>query len=82
MPIYEYACLDCGKLSEFIEGVSADYTKKICRFCGSAVLKRILPQGVTSRMNGIIVDRGGRTCCGREERCGTPPCDEPGSCCR
>jgi hypothetical protein len=55
---------------------------KVCGHCGAASLKRILSKGVTSRMEGIIGDRGGKTCCGREERSGAPPCSEPGSCCR
>ena len=42
----------------------------------------VLSKGVTSRMDGMIGARGGKTCCGREERCGEPPCHEPGSCCK
>lgn len=82
MPIYEYQCLHCGGLSEFIEGISGEATDRMCKHCGSVSLKRILSKGVTSRNDGMIGDRGGKTCCGRQERCGEPPCDEPGSCCR
>lgn len=82
MPIYEYECLKCGGVSEFIEGVSAAPSEKVCRHCGGEALRRILPQGVTSRMEGVIGRRAGATCCGRQERCGSPPCDDVGGCCR
>ena len=82
MPIYEYECVSCGGLSEFIEVVSGGATDRMCKHCGGVSLRRVLSKGVTARMDGIIGDRGGKTCCGREDRCGSPPCDEPGSCCR
>ena len=82
MPIYEYECLSCGGLSEFIEGVSCGATDRMCKHCGGVSLRRVLSKGVTARRDGIIGDRGGKTCCGREDRCGSPPCEEPGSCCR
>lgn len=81
MPIYEYACENCGALTEFIEGISGDAAEKTCGRCGSDRLKRALSRGVTPRMDGMIADRGGKTCCGRDDRCGKPPCSEPGSCC-
>ncbi|MFC1658800.1 FmdB family zinc ribbon protein [Candidatus Omnitrophota bacterium] len=33
MPIYEYQCKDCGKISEFLEGVGKDKIEKVCRHC-------------------------------------------------
>jgi len=82
MPIYEYECAACGGTSEFIEGLSGGRAGRMCRHCGSASLRRVLSKGVTSRMDGMIGARGGRTCCGKEERCGEPPCHEPGTCCK
>lgn len=82
MPIYEYECLNCGEQCEFIERVSGEVADKVCRHCGSPAVKRILSKGVTSRREGMIGSRGGKTCCGREERCGSPPCSEQGSCCK
>lgn len=82
MPIYEYECLSCGGRSEFIEGVYGERAVNVCSHCGDVALTRILSKGVTSRIDGMIGNRGGKTCCGREERCGSPPCNEPGSCCR
>ena len=80
MPIYEYECLSCGRLSEFIEGIYGGASDRMCKNCAS--LKRVLSKGVTSRLEGIIGDRGGKTCCGREERDGSPPCNAPGTCCK
>ena len=77
MPIYEYECAACGKTSEFIEGFSGGGADKVCSHCSGVSLQRVLSKGVTARMDGIIGDRGGKTCCGSEDRCG-----EPGSCCR
>ena len=82
MPIYEYECLSRGGLSEFIEGVSSGATDRMCKHCGCVSLRRVLSKGVTSRMDGMMGAQGGRTCCGREERCGSPPCSEPGTCCK
>jgi len=82
MPIYEYECAVCGNTSEFIEGLSGGGGGKVCSHCGGDSLRRVLSKGVSARMDGIIGDRGGKTCCGRDDRCGSPPCDEPGSCCR
>ena len=82
MPIYEYEGLGCGGLSEFIEGVSGKGADKVCSHCGGVSLQRVLSKGVTARRDGIIGDRGGKTCCGREDNSGSSPCDEPGSCCR
>ncbi len=77
MPIYEYECAACGKTSEFIEGLSSVGVDKICSHCGGVSLQRVLSKGVTARRDGMIGARGGKTCCGSENRCG-----EPGSCCR
>ena len=77
MPIYEYECATCGENSEFIVGLSGGDVGKVCSHCGGVSLHRVLSKGVTARGDGIIGDRGGKTCCGREDGCG-----EPGSCCR
>lgn len=82
MPIYEYECAVCGGSSEFIEGLSGEKTDRICGHCGGTSLRRVLSKGVTSRTDGIIGSRGGKTCCGREQRSGESPCQNPGSCCR
>lgn len=79
MPIYEYACRDCGEVSEFIlpagHGASPELA---CPECGSDKLqKRIsLPGGI----NIGSPRQPGSTCCGRDERCDAPPCSTGGQC--
>jgi putative FmdB family regulatory protein len=77
MPIYEYRCLDCGSLSEFLVGVGAGDRPLLCRQCGSHRLEKAL-----SVVNSIRAKESapGHTCCGKEERCSTPPCTTGARC--
>jgi len=77
MPIYEYRCKACGATSEHLVGMGKD-EEIACKDCGSTELERIL--SVASFMGGISDRTPGRTCCGREERCSTPPCSGGGTC--
>ena len=74
MPIYEYKCLDCGKISEIFLRSSESIE---CLTCGSKNLQRLLSASYGIRMSASMP---GRTCCGRTERCETPPCSTEGSC--
>jgi putative FmdB family regulatory protein len=77
MPIYEYRCETCGTLSEYLVGMGKD-DPVICRQCGSHEMNRILSVSSFSlQPDGRV---SGRTCCGREERCDTPPCSNGGTC--
>jgi len=79
MPIYEYQCKDCGNVSEFLTGPGKNEDDAIfCRNCGSLNLERILSP--SSFLNSATARVQGRTCCGREERCGKPPCSADGGC--
>jgi len=43
MPIYEYKCGKCGKISEFLENFSSGPEKeKSCVYCGSKKLEKQL----------------------------------------
>ncbi|MCD6451099.1 MAG: zinc ribbon domain-containing protein [Acidobacteria bacterium] len=77
MPIYEYRCRNCGKINEFLIGVSEEKQDLRCRFCGGEALERVLSAPTIGR--GGERRMPGRTCCGREERCETPPCSS-GTC--
>ena len=81
MPIYEYKCKDCGKISEFLVGVGQDKLEIKCSHCGGAKLDRIISGSFISTSGNIIGSQGGKTCCGRTERCDTPPCSD-GSICK
>ena len=80
MPIYEYRCARCGAVSEFIEGFSEAGESRPCTACGSGETMRMLSRNVQARGQGMIADRGGNTCCGREERCERPPCGDREGC--
>ena len=77
MPIYEYECRDCGKRSEFLVGVLEGEVKIQCGHCGSEHLDKVFSQVASSvRQSG---SQQGKTCCGRDERCSTPPCHTYGN---
>ena len=80
MPIYEYECKDCGKMSEFLVGVSQDKLEIKCRHCGSRKLGKIISGSFISTSGNMISSQGSKTCCGRIERCDTPPCSDNGVC--
>jgi putative FmdB family regulatory protein len=40
MPIFEYDCKKCGKVSEFLIGVSASEPEIVCSHCGSEELAK------------------------------------------
>jgi len=80
MPIYEYRCKDCGKISEFLVGVSKEDDEIKCQHCGGKNLDKILSKSFISTTGNLIGSQGGKTCCGREERCGIPPCSKNGRC--
>jgi len=72
MPIYEYRCNQCGKVSEILVVVGPDNNSLACQHCGSHDLRKIL--SVSSFTFSDSSRAPGTTCCGREERCDTPPC--------
>ncbi len=75
MPIYEFKCKNCGKVSEFIE-LNFDEINLKCKFCGSYQLIKLFSK--PSLLNNSR--ESGKTCCGRDERCDTPPCKDEGRC--
>lgn len=70
MPIYQYKCLECGDVSEFLILGSSDSKALACRSCGSQSLERLI--SAPSLLKNVT--NSGATCCGRTERCETPPC--------
>lgn len=80
MPIYEYECTICGEISEFLEGITREQSVRECGSCGSKDLMRIMSKSVQSKTGHIMGSQGGKTCCGREERCDTAPCDQGAAC--
>ena len=78
MPIYEYRCNRCGKVSEILVGVGSDGEILTCKHCGSGDLEKILSVSSFTVTDGSRAP--GTTCCGREERCDKPPCSTEGTC--
>jgi putative FmdB family regulatory protein len=80
MPTYEYACAACGHKFERFQNMSEGPLKE-CPQCGGSV-NRLITGGAAIILKGDAHRGGsacslgetGRTCCGRDERCGAPPC--------
>jgi putative FmdB family regulatory protein len=85
MPTYEYECEKCGLTFERMQPISAAPLKE-CPQCHGRV-HRVISGGAgfivkgagherSPRGTGCSLQRTGRTCCGRDERCGKPDCGE------
>jgi putative FmdB family regulatory protein len=78
MPIYEYRCENCGKITEVLQKRMDLEEQLKCFNCGSKQLKKMI--SVPAVMIKQKSSSNGRTCCGRIERCDTPPCSDNGTC--
>ncbi len=75
MPVYEYRCLECGETSEMLLRSGNESIE--CPSCGSKNLEKLFSASYNIRMSASMP---GRTCCGRAERCETPPCSLDNTC--
>jgi len=76
MPIFDYRCRECGRVWEALL-LSGEGKPGRCPDCGgSSVEKLISAPHIMKSKSGIK----GATCCGRAERCETPPCSAGESC--
>jgi putative FmdB family regulatory protein len=78
MPIYDFKCRDCGKVSEILVR-GADGRPAQCTGCGSENLERLISASYIIKTE---VPTSGATCCGRAERCEKPPCSTGDTCCK
>jgi len=79
MPIYEYLCLDCGKVSEVLMTGTDD--EPVCHDCRSTKLKKLISaqSSYSGASNRGFPGAGDTACCGSSpDRAG---CAGPGSCC-
>jgi len=76
MPIYIYKCKDCGTVFDFL--ILKKKEKPACTNCGSNHLEK-QPSAPSAVRMGTSHTKG-TTCCGRDERCDTPPCSSSGTC--
>lgn len=84
MPTYEYECESCGFAFERRQSMK-DNPLTECPECHGKV-RRLVGGGIGFILKGsghertgqnsqsCSLQQTGRTCCGREERCGKPPC--------
>lgn len=75
MPLYDYRCKDCGHLWEELVAAPGKISFK-CPNCGGNA-KRLL--GAHNVRLSALRDSD-TTCCGRTERCDSPPCSTGGTC--
>jgi len=76
VPIYDFRCRDCGKVSEvFVRQEPAEAAP--CPECGSANMEKLFSSSYAIRQGGTA---HGGTCCGRAERCDSPPCSRDDGC--
>jgi putative FmdB family regulatory protein len=79
MPLFDYLCLECGKVSEVL--VSSSVEDAQCASCGSGKVKKMLSS--VSSLSGA--KKSGLPGAGDTSCCGSPPghagCAGPGSCC-
>ena len=76
MPIYDYRCQGCGRVSEILVHAPNKGAPR-CPVCGSSELERIISASYVIRTGSNMP---GRTCCGSTERCEMPPCSMGGQC--
>ena len=77
MPVYAYRCQACDATFDLLVRGG---TVPACPQCGSTSLEKQVSAAFVS--SGQATRPVGQTCCGREERCSTPPCSEGGTCWR
>ncbi|MGB9791357.1 MAG: FmdB family zinc ribbon protein [Thermacetogeniaceae bacterium] len=85
MPTYEYECEKCGLRFERWQAVTEAPIGE-CPECGGKV-RRLISGGAgfffkdsghvrrRHREAGCSLEQSGKTCCGRNERCGKPSCE-------
>jgi putative FmdB family regulatory protein len=73
MPVYEYKCRDCGEIIEVFQKTFAA-REVSCERCHSTNTEKIFSPPAAVRVSTAETSTKGTTCCGRSERCDTPPC--------
>ncbi|MFH0789616.1 MAG: zinc ribbon domain-containing protein [Pseudomonadota bacterium] len=80
MPLYDFLCLQCGRVSEALLTGSSE--APTCSACGSGDLKRLLsaPSSLSGTTRHSLPGQGDTTCCGSSPG-QAAGCAGPGSCC-
>ncbi|MGQ9673737.1 MAG: FmdB family zinc ribbon protein [Candidatus Aminicenantales bacterium] len=78
MPIHEYKCQECGRVTEILVRSKNCVPDLKCDYCQSRNLQKIVSAPAAVLMHRPSLQ--GKTCCGQDERCSTPPCSSGGLC--
>lgn len=78
MPLYEYKCRDCGRVTEMLVRSPSAAEPPRCAHCCGRNLEKLISTPAAVTVGGHPA--GGKTCCGKTERCDTPPCSLTGGC--
>jgi len=76
VPIYDFKCRECGVVSEVFLRSECGRANS-CPSCGSPNLERLFSGSCMVKMG---TKSPGTTCCGRAERCDSPPCGTDHGC--
>jgi putative FmdB family regulatory protein len=79
MPIFEFACMDCGKVNEILITGSEEPVK--CQACGSRNVRKLLsvPSAFSGMSKSNLPGPKDTGCCGAHPN--HAECTGPGSCC-
>jgi putative FmdB family regulatory protein len=77
MPIYDFKCRECGRVAEFLLSSFSDDAGIACPSCGGQNMQRLISAPRLLKSDSAA---RGETCCGRGERCESPPCSADGQC--
>ena len=79
MPLFDYLCVDCGKVTEVLLTGPEDLPR--CGRCGSLEVKRLLSahSSLSGASKGRMPGAGDTGCCGSQPH--QADCNGPGSCC-
>ena len=79
MPIFEFACLDCGKVNEIL--ITGSEEQPHCKACGSQNIKKLLsvPSSFSGTSKTSFPGPKDTACCGAHPT--HADCIGPGSCC-
>jgi putative FmdB family regulatory protein len=77
MPTYDYACEACGRKFDRFQGIHEPPIER-CPACGGPV-RRLISSGGPLFVKGsgggsCSLEETGKTCCGRDARCGESSC--------
>lgn len=59
MPIYEYRCVDCGRMGEVLHRTAGEPKQHVCEHCGSRQTTRRISQFATPKTEQQVMEQYG-----------------------